>query len=873
MLTAPALRKSGRFVWVWLLLLMVLMPSAAPASPPSILILHPYRRDAMPFGAVSAELKIALSRNISAPLDIYEESLDLDRFPSSPAQSGMAEFLKKRFSAHRIDLVVPIGAPAAQFLVQYRESVFPGTPALFLSADSRLIDPKSLRRNGTVINQRFSTTDWVEDILQIAPDTTNIAIVMGISPSEKAWSDIMRRDFSVYRGRVNFQFLTGMSLDETEKRISAMPPHSFILLGMLIKDAAGITFDRHAPIERLHQVANAPLYGVFQSQLGRGIVGGRLFQDQTMGSLAANAAARILRGEPAESIPEHMIPTASPVYDWRELKRWGISEARLPPGSTVLFREQTLWHRYRWYIATFAVFALIQTLLIIGLLKNLARRRRVERSLRQSEQKYRRLYESMMDGFVSVDMSGLIQEFNPAYQKMLGYPEEELRRLTYVEITPGKWHELESRILREQILPRGFSDVYEKEYRRKDGTVFPVELRTLMTRDETGEPCGMWAIVRDITERKGADEALRESETRFRHVTETVSDFIWEVDADGLYTYTSPSVERILGYTPDELIGKMHFHDLFAPDVREQLREEALRVFAARQNFHALPNSNISKTGKIVHLETSGMPILDEAGRLLGYRGADTDVTDKRQAELETRRIREELTHFLRVATLGELTASIAHEINQPLAAILGNAQAALNYVESGTPDLKELREILTDIVADNRRAADVIRSLRSMIKRSTGEHQPLLLNDLIHDVLSIVRSDALTRQIPVVLDLGSPLPSVGGDRVQLQQVILNLIINAFEAIDSSGQPATLRIRTREAEGEVVLSVVDSGHGIAAGKSDTIFEPFVTTKKEGLGMGLALSRTIVTAHNGRLWAENNPGGGATFHMALPPLKS
>ena len=717
---------------------------------------------------------------------------------------------------------------------------------------------------------------------------------------------------------------------------------------------------------------------------------------------------------------------------------------------------------------------------------------------------------------------------------MLGYSEEELRRLTYPEITPDKWHEIEAKIIREQVLSQGFSEVYEKEYLRKDGTVFPVELRTFLMKDETGKPVGMWAIVRDLTERKQAEamlrqrnryietileespigfaihtiddgvgrfvsarfeeiygvprgtidshytffdkiwpydpelreqirrrvvadmasgdasrmhwekipvqaatgetryinamnipvleqnlmvstvqdvteqvraqaaleqseerlrlaaeaarfgafsydsssrklfctpevlalyglppgasieldkndtpeaihsedkekfrtqlmiaadphgsgildveyriirtdgavrwlrsvgkisfsvdhrplhihgitqdiserkraeEALRISENRFRQVAESVSDFIWEVDENGLYTYTSPSVEKILGYTPGEMVGKMHFYDLFVPDVREQLRDAAFHAFAQRQRFQAFPNTNISKAGKIVYLETTGLPILDEAGRLLGYRGADSDVTERRKVEMETQLLRQELALFSRIATINELAASIAHEINQPLAAVLNNAQAALRLMDSGTLHPKEMREIFNDIIADDQRAADVIRNLRSMLKKGASEHQPLLLNDLIRDVASIVKSDALMRGVTVSFDLGSPPPAVKGERVQLQQVILNLIVNAFEAMDSSKQPRTLRILTREAGGEAVLNVVDSGAGIAADKLDSIFEPFLTTKKDGLGLGLALSRTIIAAHNGRLWAENNPESGATFHVALPAIKT
>ncbi len=615
----------------------------------------------------------------------------------------------------------------------------------------------------------------------------------------------------------------------------------------------------------------------------------------------------------------------------------------------------------------------------------------------ESEQRYRKLQET--DAFLRVDLTGRIQEFNLAFLNMIGYSEEELRRLMHADITPEQWHESEAHIVRDQVLQRGYSDVYEKEYRRKDGTVFPVELRSFLLRDNRGEPGAIWAvvlditerrqreqavreseerlslaaeagnlgfysyeaasgrvycspevlalyglppsaslelddsfvpealypedkarfraylvaasdprgsgildveyriirtdgqirwlrahgrsvfsgdrvarsygIVQDITERKRAEDALRASEERFRQVAEAVSNFIWEVDPNGLYLYTSPSIENILGYTPDELIGKKHFYDLFAPETREQLKIAAFQAFAARQRFDKFRNSNVSKSGRIVHLETSGVPIVTETGQFLGYRGADTDITERLQAERETQLLRQELALFSRVGTLSELTASLAHELNQPLAAILANAQAALRLMERGTLDPDELRAIFTDIVADDQRAAEVIRGMRSMLRTGVAERQPLVLNDLIKEVIPIVRNDALIRNVGIDLDLGLSLPVIKGNRVQLQQVVLNLIVNAFEAMNSSGPPGKVILRTREADGEVVLDVVDSGTGIAPDKLNSIFDPFITTKAEGLGMGLSLSRSIAIGHNGRLWAENNRDGGATFHLALP----
>jgi nitrogen-specific signal transduction histidine kinase/ActR/RegA family two-component response regulator len=246
-----------------------------------------------------------------------------------------------------------------------------------------------------------------------------------------------------------------------------------------------------------------------------------------------------------------------------------------------------------------------------------------------------------------------------------------------------------------------------------------------------------------------------------------------------------------------------------------------------------------------------------------------SNVTERRQMEIKAQLLREKLALFSRIATFNELTAWLAHELNQPLTAILGNAQAALRLMELGSPDPREFRSIFNDIVADNRRAVEMIRGMRSELKRGVTENKTLLLNDLIEEIMPVVWNDSLAKNVSIDLDLGVSLPSITGDRIQLQQAVFNLIVNALEAIKASEQPGKLTLRTRHADGEVVLDVVDSGTGIPNERLNSIFDPLVTAKTNALGMGLPLSRSIVIRHNGRLWAENNIQGGATFHLALP----
>ena len=249
---------------------------------------------------------------------------------------------------------------------------------------------------------------------------------------------------------------------------------------------------------------------------------------------------------------------------------------------------------------------------------------------------------------------------------------------------------------------------------------------------------------------------------------------------------------------------------------------------------------------------------------------SSTDITERKRAELEAQRSRQELAHFTRVSTMGELTASLAHELNQPLTGILTNAQAARRLLDKTRPDLEELRAILQDIIEDDRRAADVIQRLRELLRKGESEVSRLDLNALIRDVLKLLGSDTVIRNVSIALDLESGATVVSGDRVQLEQVLLNLLLNAMEAMSERlGGDRTVVVRTRSTDATCVqASVEDGGPGLRPGTHETVFEPFYTTKSSGMGMGLAIARSIIEAHGGTIWAENSSRG-ATFHFRLP----
>jgi len=282
-----------------------------------------------------------------------------------------------------------------------------------------------------------------------------------------------------------------------------------------------------------------------------------------------------------------------------------------------------------------------------------------------------------------------------------------------------------------------------------------------------------------------------------------------------------------------------------------------------------------TRNGSYRHFHVQAVPIVAQDGTVHEWVGANTDITDRKEAELEAARQRSELAHIARVSTMGELAASIAHELNQPLTAILSNAQAAHRFLAADPADIGEVRAILQDIVDDNRRASEMIRRLRELVKKGELEVASLELADVIRDVVMLIHSDAVLHNVNIVIEMDAGAPKIQGDRVQLQQVMLNLLLNAFQAMkDSPASERQVTVRSQLDNGHTVtIAVRDRGVGLKEDQLEKMFQPFYTTKNDGLGMGLAISRSIIEAHAGRLWAENNPDRGATLYFTVPRLKN
>jgi two-component system sensor kinase FixL len=378
-----------------------------------------------------------------------------------------------------------------------------------------------------------------------------------------------------------------------------------------------------------------------------------------------------------------------------------------------------------------------------------------------------------------------------------------------------------------------------------------------------------------VHELQASDAGLRESQKRMNLALEAGNLGIWIWDLVRNDIWAGDSWRTLFGFEPSEHVDLDRVLQRLHPDDRQTLRQhQAMALAGSNGGTYQTEYRLMRPDGATRWISSQGRVEFDAAGQPVLIRGAARDVTARKQAEQQTELLQQEIAHAGRVSMLGQLASGLAHEINQPLASILRNAEAAELFLQHPSPDLDEIRAILSDIRSDDERAGHVIDRMRGLLKRQTLDAGRLDVGALVGDVAALVRIDAATRQVKVDVDVPVDLPHVRGDRVQIQQVLLNLILNGMDALHGTrleDRRVSVTARADVAKGAPIIEIAvgDAGHGIPPDKLTRIFDPFFTTKPNGMGIGLAVSRTIVEAHSGQLWAENRNGGGAAFRFTLP----
>jgi PAS domain S-box-containing protein len=509
------------------------------------------------------------------------------------------------------------------------------------------------------------------------------------------------------------------------------------------------------------------------------------------------------------------------------------------------------------------------------LLIEIEARKRVEKSLTEAEFRYRTIADFTNDWEYWINVDGSLLYVSPSCERITGYKVEDfikdptLLKKIIVKEDQALW-------IKEHSATK-INKPHELRFRirAKSGEQRWIEHLCQPVTDETGNFLGYRASNRDITHRKRIEEELQMKKQSLAEAQRIahLGNWDWNIVTNELYW--SDEIYRIFGLTPQEFGATYEaFLNSVHPDDRP-LVEHSVDAALHEDKAYSIDHRIVLPDGseRIVHEQAE--VIRDDAGQAIQMSGTVQDITERKKTEDDRRRLREELTHVSRITTIGTLSGAMAHEINQPLTAIMSNAQSALRFLDGEKLNLQELRETLTDIVDDTTRSSDIIHQLRDLMKKGDVEAVPLKIDETIKEVINLTHRDAEERKIAVRLDMCQDLPEVMGDKVQFQQVILNLVINGFDAMmyqDPNSRELVIRVE-QDDKNCIHVAVKDTGMGIEEQKLEQIFEPFVSTKPEGMGLGLSINRYIIDAHNGHMWATNNLDHGATVHFTLPIKKT
>ena len=526
---------------------------------------------------------------------------------------------------------------------------------------------------------------------------------------------------------------------------------------------------------------------------------------------------------------------------------------------------------YRWHLQQAVVLRDTEgkVLKFVGTTTDIDDQKRAEEELRASETNLRQIFDNIPGLIGTWSPAGELESVN---RRVLEYFDK-----TFEEIKD--W--VASGIIHPDDLPRVISVFtssittgcpfdLELRYRRADGVYRWFQVRILPVRDTEGRIMRWYGLITDIEERKRAEGDLKRSEARNRVVVETASDAVVSIDESGTIILANPATNRIFGYSPEELIGKPL--TVLMPGAMRNLHQAGFKRYletgTRHLNWQGTQMTAQRANGAEFPVEVSfGEMTLDQQRIFTGFI---RDVSEKKRSEEELRSTQAELARMMRVMTIGQLTASIAHEVSQPLSGIITNTSTCVRMLNSNPPDVDGALETAKRTMRDGKRATDVIARLRTLLSKRQINIELVDVNEAAREILALLSGELQKRDLLLLQQFSDELPHVMGDRVQLQQVILNLLRNASDAMETvTDRPRRLLIRTEADNNSVRLSVQDSGVGIDPKITDRLFESFFTTKEEGMGIGLSVCRSIVEAHRGKLWATRNDGPGATFAFSIP----
>ena len=728
-------------------LVLLLLVAAGPRAPRSeaaasaplkrVLVLLPFEASRPGSAVFLKGIQEGLKASYSGGVDVSTENVgpvppEPENFPAR-----IDDWIAYKYSRLKFDAIVAVTFPPSRLAEDLRERFWPEASLLLVLIDEEnWANPGSIPRSSRVL-LALSNTESVRSALQMLPNTRRVVVLGGASQRDKRTNAEIVKSIRELNPGLEIVEATGLTLEETKARISSLPDHSIIVIGSFLFEPNGQRLDVPQLVEEFYPSAKAPMFADSDMAMGKGIVGGAVLGVEHSAVVVGEQLGRLLNGADPESLPAVEVKNSF-IVDWRELKRWGISESTLPKDTAVLYRQPTAWEQYGNYIVGFLSVLILLVVLVAFLL--------LERQRRKKEE----------------DLNSAMLESLPGLALLVN----------------------------------------------RQGEI----LRTNQIKRE-GAP----------TDEPGSKAA---------HPGFKYNDYLLTLAVHENGFAGASSIQQVIAGSRASATAEL---SLPADDRWIEIR--------------ALQLPERQSGSLIVHL----------------------DITQRKHGEMERIRSRAEIYHLNRVAAMGQLAASLAHELSQPLAAIMSNAEAAQRFADRPNPDMLEIREALEDITRDDKRARGVIQGMRAMLKKENLVVEPVDLNSVATSVVQMMRNEATFRGMGIELDLARPAVVVRGDHIALQQVVLNLASNGLDAMTdiSSERRLTMRTSLDPTAKLGIIRVEDSGPGVSADVREKLFQPFFTTKTTGLGMGLSICHSIVESLGGRIELQDHSGSGAVFLVKLP----
>jgi PAS domain S-box-containing protein len=859
-------RKAGRKAGGVLTFLAVVLIFATLVSLPTfgqevpqkhLLVLQSYHRGYKWTDDITLGIEAALQGD-GKTVSVHYEYMDTKRI-SDPAHFKLLyETYRHKFSKSEFDAIIAADNDAFDFLLSYRDDLFPGTPVVFCGVN--YFEPSRLegKQLFTGVNEEADIKATLDLALKLHPRTRRIVVINDTTTTGRIMHREIVKLLPAYRGRVDFTFLEEVEMPEILAAVQKLDSDSLVFYTLFHRDKAGKFFTYDASISLIAEKCPVPIYGVWDFTLGLGVVGGKLTSGYYQGETAGAMAARILHGVKVEKIPIVMKSPNRYMFDYRQLQRFGLAYFPLPEGSILINKplprysvpDNVFWG------AIVVVAGLV--VIILLLLRNMAIRKEAEKELRDAALKYRIVADNTYDWEFWLSPEGNFIYTSPSCECITGYNVGEFLAdpdLRWQIVHPGDrerldghWHEVARKMLPGELQFRII---------RPDGSVRWIDHICLPVFDDNGQFLGTRGNNRDITERRVADETLRESERRVRSLLETIPMGVEECDAGGVVTLTNAAFSKLTGYRQDEIIGT-RIWDFLEPGPQKEFLPAYLQHLVHDQPPPTpFLGKLVTKGGRVIEIQIDWTYKRNENGLVIGLVCIVSDITERKEMELMK----------------DEMISAVSHEMRTPLTAMLGY----IEFILENRLDEAQTHEYLGIVHHETERLNELISNFldlqRIKARQAIYSFAAVAVQPLLEEAAALFAGASKIHRI--TLHPAMDLPPVLADEARLHQVLNNLLSNAVKYSPKGGE---INLGARRDKETVILWVKDEGLGIATELQERIFDKFYqvdsTDRRQsgGTGLGLPLAREIVHAHGGRIWVESTAGQGSTFYVSLPVMK-